>query len=219
VALRAEEILQIKYELGVSVTLIGSEPYITYLAIFDKAIAPYIIDPSTTSTTAVLVPSTGVATPVALTVAAIPNLANTSTPAFTVGTTVQVDVGPLQETPQILVLSGTTIWVSLVLAHGANGAYPVTMAGGETVVRNILARITTLETEMATIAPKTAGVAKVDEIGMYASSPSGSRRGTRDKFESLVAQRETARNDLGEAVGFPNLRTAKRSTGNRVEMY
>ena len=65
-ALRPEEILRIKYQLGVSVTLIGAEPYITYLAVFDKAIQPYIIDPSTTSTTAVVAGTTQ-----AITVAAI----------------------------------------------------------------------------------------------------------------------------------------------------
>lgn len=218
-ALRPEEILQIKYELGVSVTLIGAEPYITYLAIFDRAIAPYIIDPSTTSTTSVLVPSTGVATPVQLTLAAIPNIAGTSTPAFSVGTTVNVDVGPALEQTQITILSGSTIWVSLVQAHGQNGAYPVVMAGGETVVRNILARITAIETEMGTIAPKTAGVAKVDEIGLHPSTRQGSKGTTFDKFDSLRAQREQARDDLGEAVGFPNLRSVKRGSAGRVEMY
>lgn len=217
-ALRAEEILQIKYELGVSVTLIGAEPYITYLAIFDKAIAPYIIDPTTTSVTPVTAASAGAQ--IAVTVAAIPVIAGSSTPAFTVGTTVNVDVGPNAEPSQILIVSGTTIWLTLANAHGANGVYPITMAGGENVVRTILARINAIESQMTNIAPQAAGVQQVDEIKLYASTRVGGRSSnTRDMFGSLVEQREQARDDLGEAVGFSNLRRLKRQAGGRMELY
>jgi hypothetical protein len=216
-ALRPEEILRIKWELGVSVTLIGAEPYITYVAVFDKAIQPYIVDPTTTSTTPVTASSAGAA--VALTVAAIPVIAATNLPAFAVGTTVTVDVGPNSETSQILIVSGTTIWVTLSNAHGANGAYPVIMSGGEQVVRDILTRLDAIKSELANTAPKTAGIEQVDEVRIYASTPAGSRRGSRDKFESLVQQREQARNDLAEAVGFENLRRIKRGQSSRITLF
>ena len=210
-ALRPEEILQIKYGLGVSVTLIGAEPYIGYLAIFDKAIAPYIIDPSTTSSTSTAAVIGGAS--YALSLAVIPVVAGTTTPAFQVGTTVVVDVGAVQETAQISAISGTSVTVVLANAHLA--PFPVVMAGGEAVVRGILARITSIEAQMASIAPVGAGVKKVDEIELF-----GSMRGKQlDKFGSLLQQREQARDDLGEAVGFPNLRRAKRSGGTKFEVY
>lgn len=217
-ALRPEEILQIKYALGVSVTLLGAEPYIGYLAIFDKAIQPYIIDPSTTSATAVTASSAGAQ--VLLTVAAIPNIVSPvtpSVPAFTVGSSVVVDVGPNAETSQILFISGLTVLVTLVNAHGAGGAYPIVMAGGEAVVRNILTRIAAIETQMTLFAPQAAGVKKVDEMEFFGGPSRGRSAG--DMASVLVAQREIARNDLGEAVGFPNLRTTRRAGGSRLEVY
>lgn len=214
-ALRPEEILRTKYALGVNVGLLGQEPYITYLAIFDRAIQPYIIDPSTTSTTSV----SGGGIPVAVVVAAIPVIAGSAVPAFTVGTTVTVDVGPLSEQAQITIVTGTTIWLTLNNAHGANGAYPIFMAGGEQVVRDILTRIANIEAQLATFAPQAAGVQQIDEIKMYAATTAGNRRGSRDMFESLIQQREQARDDLGEAVGFPNLRTMKKARGNSVAVY
>jgi hypothetical protein len=215
VSLRAEEILRVKFALGVSVTLIGAEPYITFLAIFNVAIQPYIIDPTTTSSSVVA----GSSQPTAIVVASIPVIAGSVTPAFTVGTTVTIDVGPTAEQSQILTISGTTIWVTINNSHGSNGAYPVTMAGGEQVVRDILARIATIEGQLSNFAPQSAGVEQVDEIKLYPATTTGSRRGSRDMFESLVQQREQARDDLGEAVGFPNLRTVKKSRGNSVAIY
>lgn len=215
-ALRAEEILRIKWELGVSVTLLGSEPYITYLAVFDRAIQPFIIDPTTTSSTVVSADQTQ-----SIALAAVPVIAGSSTPAFTVGTSVTVDVGPNAEVVQIQVLSGTTAWATFANAHGAQGAYPVAMAGGEQVVRSVLARLAVIDQQLGGDAPLAAGVEQMDkgEIRLYGSSTSGSRRGTRDMFDSLIKQREQARDDLGEAVGFPNLRSVRKGAGNRVELY
>lgn len=218
-ALRAEEILRCKWELGVSVTLSGAEPYITYLAVFDKAIAPYIIDPTTTSSTIVVASANPTGQQVMLSLASIPVIAGSSTPAFSVGTSVTVDVGPNSETAQIEILSGLSAWITLANAHGASGAYPVVMSGGEHVVRDILTRLDVIKNELTNIAPKTAGIEQVDEIKVYAATTAGSRRGTRDKFESLVQQREQARDDLGEAVGFPNLRRMKRGGYGRMEAY
>ena len=210
-ALRPEEILRIKFELGVSVTLIGAEPYIAYLAVFDKAIQPYIIDPTTTSSTVVGAVVGGAA--VSITVGAIPVIAGSSTPAFTAGTTVSVDVGPNNETAQIQVISGTTLWLTLANSHGQNGAYPVAMAGGEQVVRDILTRLDTIKNFLNTLAPAGAGMKRVDEIEQYAASKSSGRGSTLDTFRSLLEQREQARTDLGEAIGFPNLRNGRKSGG------
>lgn len=212
-SLRPEEILRVKIALGVSVTLLGAEPYITYLAIFDRAIQPYIVDPATTSLT-VVVPGTQ-----SIALASVPVIAGSLTPAFSVGSSVTVDVGPAAEIVQIQVLTGTTAWATFANAHGANGAYPVIMAGGEQVVREILARIALIESLLSSIAPVSAGVQEADEAKLYPASTTGSKRGSRDTHESLVQQREAARTDLGEAVGFPNLRNYRASAGSRMTMY
>jgi hypothetical protein len=94
------------------------------------------------------------------------------------------------------------------------------MAGGETVVRKILGRINAIEAQMGTIAPQSAGVSQVDEIKLYASTRSGGRSAsTLDMADSLVKQREQARDDLGEAVGFPNLRRQRMAAGDRAEAF
>lgn len=213
-SLRPEEILRLKFQLGVSVTLLGAEPYITYLAIFDQAIQPFIVDPSTTSTTPVTAGATQ-----SITLASVPLVAGTTNPAIAVGSSVVIDAGPQSEVVQIQVLSGTTAWATFANAHGANGAYPVVMAGGEQVVREILARIALIETLLGSVAPVSAGVQEADEAKLYPSSTTGSKRGSRDTHESLMQQREAARNDLGEAVGFPNLRNYRKSAGGRVALY
>lgn len=215
-SLRPEEVLRIKFECGVSVTLIGAEPYIAYNAVFDKAIQPYIVDPTTTSTSTVTAGQTQ-----SISLAAIPVIAGSTNPAFSVGSSVTVDVGPASEVVQIQVLSGTTIWATFANAHGANGVYPVTMAGGEQVVRDILTRLDVIKAQLTNNAPLAAGVEQLDngEIKLFPSTPIGSRRGSRDMFDSLIAQREQARDDLGEAIGFPNLRSMKRGAGSHVVPY
>lgn len=219
-ALRAEEILRIKWELGVNVTNLGAEPYITYLAIFEQAIQPFIVDPTTTSATIVQQYSGG--QQVQITVAAIPTLPapSTTVPAFTVGTRLVIDVGPNQEESDILVLTGTTLWLTLANAHGQNGAYPVTMTGGEHIIREILRRLEVIGHQLTSVAPMTAGISQADEVKFYASTGHGGRgQHTIDKGDALVKQREQARDDLGEAVGFPNLRRAQRGGSRRLSAY
>src|SRR5437879_6148209 len=104
-ALTSEEIDRCKLELGYPGTRIGAEPYITYSAVFDKAILPYLTDTGTTSTSVV----------------AIGNAAMVlgSPTGFVVGSKIVIDVGPLQEFSDVLVLSGSTITAPVTIAHGA----------------------------------------------------------------------------------------------------
>jgi hypothetical protein len=214
-ALRPEEIDRIKYELGVPVTRVGAEPYISYVAVFDRAIQPYLYDASTTSSTAVTAAPAGAL--VSITLAANPAAASGVGLTFQAGSYVVVDVGPAEETTVLQSITGLVAQCYLVNAHV--GTYGVWPQGAEWIVRNIVDRIDAINTQLQTVAPQTAGMTKVDEIEFSSMSQSGSRRGTADKFQALIRQREQARDDLGEAVGFPNLRSATRRGGRSFELY
>jgi hypothetical protein len=213
-ALRNEEILRIKYELSYNVTGIGAEPYITYSAIFDKAVQPYLIDISTTSSTAVIAATSGAS--VALTVASNPaSISATQAVSFVAGSAVIVDVGPNQETSIIQSVSGLNFTMLLFLAH--SGTYPVLLNGAEQTIRDILTRLDAIKSEMLNVAPKTAGMEQVDEVRMFSR-----RKGSvnvQDKFASLLFQRDTARRDLAGALGVPYLQDVRKNSGTRIEAY
>lgn len=214
-ALRNEEILRLKYELGYNVTGIGAEVYITYTAVFDRAIQPYLIDVATTSSTAVTAVTGGASTTIVL--AANPaSTTSTQSLSFVVGSNVVVDVGVSQETSVIAALSGLSATLTLSLAH--SGTYPVLLQGAEQTIRDIFTRLDTIKSEMTYVAPKTAGVEQVDEIRLF---PRTKKRGdTMDKFASLMWQRDEARRDLAGALGIPYLRDVRSGNGSRsMGMY
>jgi hypothetical protein len=205
----------IKQQLGVTLTRIGAEPYIQFIALFDGVIQPYLFDNSTTSATTVAAGST--AAIVLASNPAAPN--NVQQLVFATGSSCVVDVGPAQEVAVIQNLSGLTATLTFANAH--TGPYPIWPNGAEWAVRGILARIVTIETQMGSVAPKAAGVQKVDEISLYSSAKGSQRGATRDTFEALVEQRMQARDDLSGAIGFPNLWRTKPgvSSPSRIELY
>jgi hypothetical protein len=205
-----------KQQLGYPLTRLGAEPWVAYVVIFDRVIQPFLFDNSTTSSTTVAA-NAGNTT---ITVAANPAAANDATKlTFNVGTSVVVDVGLSLETSTIAAISGLSFTLNLVNAHTA--PYPIWPNGAEWVVRGILTRIATIEANMTSIAPTTAGAKKVDEIEMYSSSKNGGRGATRDTFESLLQQRAQARHDLAGALGVTNLWKLRSggSRPSRVEAY
>jgi hypothetical protein len=212
-SLRPEEIDRIKWELGVSVNRLGAEPYISYVAVFDRAIQPYLFDNTTTSATSV---SAG-GGQTTITLAANPTAASGNGLTFQAGTSVLIDVGPSQEQSVIQAITGLSVTLTLANAH--SGTYVVAPVGSEQIVREVLSRLDAIKSELLNIAPKTAGVESVDEVKLYPSGGKGRGGKMRDKFESLIQQREQARDDLGEAVGYPNLRRMKRGTGFSFEVY
>lgn len=209
-ALYSTELDSIRYQLGYPVVRIGAEPLIGYAAVFDRAIAPYLTDTGTTSSTAVAAAPSSTPVSVAVTLA--------DATGFQTGSSAVVDVGPSQEFATVESVVGSVIRVSLLNAHGTNGAYPVVLNGAEQVVRQILARIAAVEAEMRYTAPTAGGVKAVDEVEFFGAQ--GSRgRGQRSKIDDLVYQRAIARDDLADAIGVPNLRNVKRGGGSRVELY
>lgn len=215
-ALTNEEILRLKLELGYNVTLVGADVYITYTAVFDRAVQPYLIDVSTTSSTTVLAFTGG--TPVVVTLASNP-VSTTSTQAvsFIVGTRVVVDVGPAQETSIITSMSGLDATMTLANAH--SGTYSVRLFGSEQFIRDILKRIDAIQAEMLNVAPLTAGLGSlVGEID-FVHGGTG-RWGGRNKFDDLLFQRTTARRDLAAALGLPYLGDLRQTAGQQqTELY
>ena len=207
-ALRNEEVIRLKYELGYNITGVGAEVYITYVAVFDKAVQPYLIDVSTTSSTQVSANAAGA--PVIITVASNPvSTSSTQTTAFAVGSNVVIDVGAYQETSTITYINGLQFSVFLYNAH--NGTYPVVLQGAEQIVRDLFSRLDNIKAEMLNTAPRVAGVAQVDEMQFHAAERG--RRKIRNRIDDLVYQREIARLDLAGALGIPYLRPMLNGTG------
>lgn len=121
------ELARIKWHLGFNLLDVGATPYIGVAAVFEQVIQPYLSGgAATTSSTAVTAASAP--TPVTLTLASVVG--------FTAGDPVIVDVDSRQERATVQAVGVSTITVLLSLAH--TGTYPVTVEGGESIVRSIL---------------------------------------------------------------------------------
>jgi hypothetical protein len=203
-ALRNEEIVRIKYELGYNVTAVGAEFYIAYHSVFDRAIQPYLIDLSTTSATAVTADEDGASVDIVVVAnPAVTNGSDTQTLAFVVGGNVVVGHGPSQETSVIEAISGLTLTMTLFNAH--SGTYAVAVQGSEQIIRDCFDRLDQIKTEMLNVAPKVAGLAALTGEVEFFSSGRNNRKGGRSKFEELIFQRTIARRDLAGALGVPYL--------------
>lgn len=198
-ALLDSEVQRIKYELGFPVMSIGAEPRIDHVALFDQVIKPYIeAGAATTAATAVTAATTP--TPVALTL--------TSATGFTVGAVVIVDVDSRQERATIQTLSGTSMTVQLSNAH--SGTYPVTVEGGESMVRDLLGRLRSIDDSIAE-ARSSAGLKSVGR-GAVEWYEAGS------VLTSLKRIQMDHRDELASMLGVPNL-WRRRSGGSRSALY
>ena len=219
-SLTSVELDRIRYELGISLVRLGAEPFIAFYAVFTKAVAPYLTDTGSTSTTTIAAVTTGA--DAVVTVVANPIVTDPyGTVAFAPGVDVVVDTGPNQEFATVRAVTGLSLTLStLSLAHGTAGAqYPVILKGAEWIVRDILTRITAINGELSSTAVQGAGAAAVDEIKLAVSMRNG--KDQRDRFDSLIVQREQARFDLSYALFGADIRTnsRRRSGGGRMELY
>jgi hypothetical protein len=204
-----DEILRIKGACGYNVVGVGAEAYSSlegYVALFDRAIQPYLIDYSTTCSTVVVAAASGATVPITL--ASNPTVTgnNVQSLAFATGSNIVVDVGPNQEFTVIQNLSGLVAIVQLFNAHGSLATYPVEPKGAEYQVRAYLSRLDTINTLLDSRAPVVAGLQEAVGDAKFYGSESGGRRGrVRNNFDDLIAQRLTARRDLCGLLGIPYL--------------
>lgn len=197
------ELERIKAELGYNVLTIGALPYVGFSQMFTNVVQAYMsTGATTTSSTSVTAATT--ATPATLTLA--------SGTGFASGQRVVIDVDDRQEIVTAQNVSGASLTVLLTLAH--TGTYPVTVEGGETLVREQLARLRNINTQI-TAAASTAGIKQVDVIHFYGGGTSGGVA----QIDVLYKQRNDARDQLAALCGLRNL-WRERSMGNqRVAMY
>ncbi len=204
-ALTASDLAQIKASLGYNTLTIGAIPYVAYLSLFDQVVQPYLqAGAATTSSTAVTASSTPAVVSLALALAT----------GFAAGDRVVVDVDSLQEEATIRSVTGSAISVALSLAHA--GTYPVTVVGGETIIRSILRRLIALGTQLDSVAA-TAGLKRAEDIEWYQSA-SGAYGGSA-QLGGLYAQRDVLRDELAAALGVPNLWRVRKAGATSVALY
>lgn len=200
-ALSTAELTRIKFELGYNVLSLGAEPFIGVAMIFEQIVAVYMTaGAATTSATAVT--AAGSPTPVAITL--------TSATGFAAGARVWVDVDERMESPTVQSISGAAITIALEKEH--SGTYPVSVDGGEAMVREMLARISDVKTELGSTFGEGA-LKKVDEVEFY--QPSGNKT----IFGVLGDQLMFWRDELASLLGVANMWRYKRAAGSQAVMY
>jgi hypothetical protein len=198
-ALLPSELVRLRYELGYNLLTVGAEPWIGVASAFDNVIGPYLRSgASTTSSTAVVAASAPTPTPITLADAT----------GFDVGARVVVDVDARQEIVTVQSISGLIITVVLKNAH--TGSYPVTVEGGESIVRDILTKLRNVSDKLESASTK-AGIKRVDEIELYPEGTSG-------VFQTLRRQREYWRDELASAVGLARMNRTS-GGGSRMSVY
>ncbi len=197
-ALLTSELERVKYELGYN--LIGiAQPYIDTVSIFEGVIQPYLsAGAKTTSATVVTAASTP--TPVTLVL--------TSGTGFTSGDRVVIDVDGRQEVVTARLASGASLTVDLKLAH--TGTYPVTVEGGESIIRELLRSIRECKAEMGSTFGEGA-LKKVDEVEWY--------QGGSTMFGNIGAQLSFWREELASALGIPSMWSKRRAGAQRMSVY
>jgi hypothetical protein len=200
VALTDSEVNRVRAELGYNLLSTGAEPWISSTQVFDQIIQPFLIaGAATTSSTAVAAATT--ATPVTLTLV--------SSTGFSAFDRVALDVDDRQELATIQSITGLTIVVALTKAH--TGAYPVTVEGGESIVREILNKIRGVKSRMS-IAFGVGSLKKVDEVEWY-------QAGTATLFGSLGSELSYWREELAAVLGIPSNWSRQRGAGATLSVY
>ena len=205
-AILDSELERIKAELGYNVLTIGALPYVGFSQMFTNVVQAYMsTGASTTSSTAV----TAATSPTPAT------LLLTSGTNFAAGQRVVIDVDERQEIVTAQNVSGASLTVLLTLAH--SGTYPVTVEGGETLIREQLARLRAINAQI-TAAASTAGIKRVDVIEFYGGGTGGQGGGTA-QIDVLYKQRDRARDELASLCGIRNAWRDKAQGSQRIAMY
>lgn len=200
-ALLDSEIQRIRFELGYTVLGVNSEPYVEYFGTIDRIVALYLNAGATTTS------STTVVTSDTLTQRTL-TLANAT--GFVAGATIYVDVLPQQERAVIQSISGSNVVVYLQKAHV--GSYPVTVDGGESIIREKLAQLYAID-EKISAALNTAGLKRVDDIEFYGGTKATSQA------VMLAQLRDMRRDELASALGVVNLHRLRRGGSQSFSVY
>lgn len=207
-ALLDGEVQRIRNELGYNVMGLQALPYIGITALFDSVIQSYLTaGAKTTSATAVA----------ASTVAAPATLTLTSGTGFAAGARIVIDVDARQEMATIQDMpSATEATVLLTKVH--SGTYPVTVEGGESMVREHLEQLRLINGPGGTLERmrSSVGLKRVDEVEFYGGSAGAGSSG-KSAMEQVMQLIEWHRDQLAAALGVERLN--RRGGGGGCELY
>lgn len=202
-ALLESEVRRIKVELGYNALAYAAEPYIGVAALFEQVIQPYLLAGAVTSSATTVTASSS---------PALTTLTLASATGFHLFDQVVIDVDDVQETATVRSLAGSTIGVMLTGAHA--GTYPVTVEGGESFAREMLANIRRTRSRMEA-SRGTGALKKVDEIEFYQSGG-----GNRSQFQTLADELDYWRTELARVLGVQRLnRGPQGGGGSRATLY
>lgn len=199
-ALLDSELARIKSELGWNLLNTGALPYIGVTSLFEQIIGPNLTAGAVTTS------ATGVSASVP---ASLASLTLASATGFTAGARIVVDVDARQETVTLESLSGSI--ASALLANPHSGTYPVTVEGGESIVRENLARIRNVKAQMAQ-AFGAGSLKKVDEVEFYDTHG-------QTLFGVLGEQLKFWRDELASALGIASMWRQRGGGSSRLAVY
>ena len=197
-ALTTSELARLRIELGYNALTISAASYVSdgVTQIFEQVIGPYLqsgeLNRSSTPVAAASAP-------------AVVTLALLTTPtAIAPGDRLIVDDDGAQEAAHVQSVSASTVTLELSKAHA--GTYPLTVEGGESIVRYYLRQCIGIAERISRSATR-AGIKRADEVEFFPST--SEQKGVVD---DLVRLQRYWRGELAVAVGVGD-RHAERSGG------
>ena len=118
-----------------------------------------------------------------------------------------------QESATAQSLSGSSLALLLALEH--TGTYPVTVEGGESIIREMLKQIRTA-TDKLTKAIGYSGVKKVDEVEFFSPKEMSNTLGA---FGAIWKERDMLRRELADLLGIVYLRETRGGGGASLSVY
>lgn len=191
-ALLTSELQRIKVELGYNALTLSALPYAQdgVTEIFEQVVRPYLQAGELNHSSTAVVASSAPAV-VTLTVLTTPT-------AIAVGDRVVVDQDTSQEAAHVQSVTSSTVSIALVKAH--SGTYPITVEGGESIVRQFLNECIAISYRISRASTR-AGIKRADEVEFFPATTT--QRGVLDDLIRLQAY---WRNELARAIGVANLR-------------
>jgi hypothetical protein len=181
-ALTQGELQRIKHEVGINQLTVGAEPYVGVTRYFEQIVLPYLQSgPITTSSTVVGCGCGSV------------SLALVSSVGFSLFDRAIVDVDVAQEEATVQSVVGNSITLQLAKAHGSAGAYPVTVEGGESLVRTYLRKCRYVSDQIEQFGPR-AGLKKADEVEFFGGAHG--RSSEKSGYMTLVDMQRGFRTEL-----------------------
>lgn len=212
-ALTDSEVSRIRYELGYPNIAQSAEPYIGITPLFEAIIKPYLLSGAITTSS----------TPVSAATEPTPQtLVLASATGVAIGNVLVIDVDSRQERATIQNLSGASATVLLSLAH--SGTYPVTVEGGESIVRGILQELRRLSDGMngsagvLTTMQSRLGLKRVDDVEFFGGGNTLASQGV-DPMSQILKLREYWRDELAAALGLERLNGPGHSGGSTISVY